>query len=499
MNLPHYKGNSLSDELIKMDNKRIERQEKSYYYYAGDSDAITEYLEAVIIRTLGEEIVKDKEWVYDWVNITEKIINRLSVVYKEPAEREIVENEKLTEYLEELLPQDINTKNKKAHRFAKLFNTSLTQVVFDRDKGLDLRTEPSFKYKVEVSDEDYYKIEKVSYEKEFKNDKGEKEVYDVVWTKDRHYKVDSEDKESPVGDNIEMINPYGIIPFAVLRLNDGENFWGIGLEDIINVNEVVNFLLTVLLNDSIILGSAGTLFTVNLDLHKKAQSDNSTTGQFYSGNKSGVRKARVGRRHPIVVENARADMQEPRVEYVSTEPLIIEIQNNIDYRIKQVAVLKGLNPNTIISSVKDTSDYQKMMDAVEQLEIRRDDIEPCRNYERELFEIIRAVNNVAVQDGELKTKFGLQTIPGKAELSVDFAEIEVEKTTEELWKDREEREKRNMASAVDWLMEDNPDLTEEEAKEILAANREVNTTVGSSKPRSLFETLTNNNEEEVND
>jgi len=49
----------------------------------------------------------------------------------------------------------------------------------------------------------------------------------------------------------------------------------------------------------------------------------------------------------------------------------------------------------------------------------------------------------------LKKKFGLQLIPWDTELIVDFAEIEIQKTQDELWRDREEREKRNMGSAVD--------------------------------------------------
>lgn len=496
-------------DLLKKENEsindeiRMDAQEKSYYYYVGDSAEIIEYLENCIDDVFGDEITKDNEWLYDWLNITEKLINRQAIVYKDPAERffegeeteseELTEEDELTDYYNNIIPSDVNSKNKKAHRFAKLFNTSLTQVSFNKTTGkVEYLIEPSHKLKVIPDENDYMKISEISYEKEFKNEKGMNEVYTVVWNKTEHYKKDALGKKTAIGNNEGMANPYkdqsgeGIIPFAVLRLNEGEDFWGIGAEDIVNVNEIVNFLLTFLLNDSIVLGSGGVLLAVNLGLDKKGE----------EGESSGVKKVRASRRKPIVVETKGqiTDNIPPSLSYVNTQPLITEIQNTIDYRIKQIAVLKGLNPNTILSAIKDTSDYQKMMDSLEQIEVRRDDLEPCRNYEKELFDITRVVNNTAAKDPALRTKFELQEIPWDIELSVDFAEIKIEKTNQELWADRNERLKLNLITPVDILIEENPDLSEDDAKKRLEDNRLINTTIGTNQKPSLFETIMNKNQ-----
>jgi len=475
------------ENLKYQDEIRKEIQEWLYDYYTGEPKKIIERLQEDIIKVLGREIIDDEEWLFDFVNLTKKMIDRLSVVYVEPAERYIADEydadkQPLTEYFDEIIPETINSKDKKAHRYAKLFNTSLTQIYFDREDGLSFNIEPSHKYEIKSDYNNPYRLIEVSYDKYFLNEKGEDELYKVVWTKDKHYKQDQDGKQSPVGDNEDMENPFkngeseGVIPFAVMMLDEGEDFWGVGQADLVNVNEVVNFLLTFLLNDAIVLGSTGTLLAINLELQKKGEEKNS------------LRKVRTGRRHPIVVESARStDLHPPSLEYVSTNPLIVEIQNSIDYRIKQIAVLKGLNPNAILSEIKDTSDYQKMMDAAETIEIRRDDLEPCREFEKKRFEIIKAVNNAAYQDGELKKKFGLQLIPWDTELIVDFAEIEIQKTQDELWKDREEREKRNMGSAVDWLMEENPELEIEQAQEIISENRTINS---NQKPLTRLEQLT---------
>lgn len=474
----------------EQDLARRNIQEWLYNYYQGGKFEITEYLKQNIIKVLGREIVDDDEWLYDWINITKKMIDRQSVIYLDTPIRYFLSESELeeapkTEYFESILPVNQNSIDKKAHRFAKLFNTSLTQVYFDKNSGkIGMRVEPSHKYKLEVDDNDPYLITQVSYEKYFKNNEGKDELYTVVWTKDAHYKEDKAGVRSPVGDNEDEINPFknkdgeGVLPFPDLMIAEGEDIWGEGQSDLVNVNEIVNFLLTFLLNDSIILGSSGTLLAINLGLNQKGLTEDNIR----------EKKVRVGRRHPLQVENVRTDMQAPDLRYVSSEPLIVEIQNAVDYRIKQIAVLKGLNPNTILSTVKDTSDYQKMMDALEQIEIRKDDVEPCRIYETKRFEIIRAVNNAAYNDLELRSKFKLQMIDWDEELIVDFVEPKVELTLQEKWMDREKKLAMNLITPLDILLEDNPDLDEDSAKKILEDNRKMNSI--NNRPLTRLEQLT---------
>lgn len=461
----------------EQDAIRRDIQEWLYNYYNGDKFEVEEYLKTNVSKVLGIEIVNDNEWLYDFINITKKIIDRMAVIYLERPERYLLseaesEETPKTDYLYEILPDNLNSIDKKAHRIAKLQNTSLTQVYFDKNTGkIGMRVESSHKYKIEVDENDPYLITAVKYEKYFKNIEGIDELYTVVWTKDEHYKEDQEGNKSPVGDNEDLINPYknsegeGVLPFPELMISEGEDIWGVGQTDIVNVNEIINFLLTFLLNDSVILGSSGTLLAVNLGLNQKGNNSDTTE-----------KKVRVGRRHPLQVENVRTDMQVPDLRYVSSDPLIVEMQNAIDYRIKQIAVLKGLNPNTILSTVKDTSDYQKMMDSLEQIEIRRDDIEPCRIYEKKRFEVIKAVNNAAYKDAELRNKFGLQEIAWDEELIVDFVEPEVELTLEQKWMDREKKLAMNLITPLDIMMEENPDLDEEQAQQILDKNRNINST-----------------------
>ena len=467
--------------IFDNDEIRIEDQERAYYYYVGDKKEIEGYLKSVIARLFGNNLVNEDELIYDWTNLTKKLINQLAVVYRESAQRYILvdgeQDEDLTEYINSIYPEDTNTKDKKAHRFAKLLNTSFTQVVFDKEKGrMDFVIEPTHKFKVEIDDNDPYKITLLKYLKYFKNDKGEDELYTVVWTDETHYKEDTNGNKTAIGNNFDMVNPYGVIPFAMLMMESGEDIWGIGALDVVDANELINVLLTVLVNDHI-LGGNGLLITTNLDLRTKGTEEN------------GLIKVRTGRRHPIQVEDARTENATPSAQYVTPPSLITEIRDSIDYRIKQVALIKGLNPNSFLADVQATSGYSKIIDSLEQLEIRRDDIEPCRTYEHDRFEIIRRVNNAAYLDAELKSKFDLQEIPEDVELRIDFAEIKVEKTPAEIMEDRRFKLEHNMETPVDWLRQENPDLTEDQAIEIIENNKSIRQRYlnDANKPMSVFD------------
>jgi len=78
-------------------------------------------------------------------------------------------------------------------------------------------------------------------------------------------------------------------------------------------------------------------------------------------------------------------------------------------------------------------------------------------------------------------------------LKVDFAEINVPKTEDEIWRSREEQEKRFMATPKDWLKEDNPDLTYEEAENLLKENKELMDSTVNAEPKTNFQKLLDNN------
>lgn len=451
-------------------------QQKMYDYYVGNEEEILQYLDSELRKTFDPAQIS--EYQLNYINITKKIINALAIIYKDPAKRillhptkekdspEVVE---INKYYEQIQPVNINTKDKSANRLGKLWGKSLTQLFFDkREKRFRYHVALNHQITVKPLDDDPFVHEVIMYDKVIGN-----EEVTIVWTEKEHFLIDSKDVIRPVGNNEGMLNPYGVIPFADMPINEGEDYWGQGLRDVIKANEQLNILLTFFKNVSIFLGTQGTIFTVNVGLDKKGQVDTDEK-----------KKIRIGLSHPISVEDAGSDRAAPSVEHVSFEPHLEEIRDTIDWEIKRIAQLNGLNPNTILSQIKDTSDYQKMMDAVEQLEVRRDDIEPCRIYEKKRFDILRKMNNYLAGTMEGKS-YGLKVIPEEYELDVDFADIEIMKTPEDKQKEREFDSKYNLSTPIDWAIEDNPDLTKEDAEEKILANKDINKNLLNNKEGAL--------------
>ena len=460
--------------LVKRENDYHEylawrtEQEKLYYYYVGDKYRLKDYLKTALEITYKDSDVEEMQ--LNFVNITKKIVNQQAVIYKHPADRYIVdesgeEDEDMTEYYNDILPDKINSIDKKASRLGKLANTSITEIYFDNGK-INYRVDPNFQYRVIVEDEDPKKIKMITYDKEI-----EDQIYIYVWTNEYHFRINPNGKPEPIPGRGEedLKNYYGIIPFVFLTFEDGLDIWGDGQTDLVNVNEQINFLLTNLINDQIVMGAGGGMLVSNCDIDKKATSDSIVVDNQVRD----IKSIRFNRKHPIITEGVRTDMKDPKIEFIGLDPHITEIQESIDWYIKMIARTKGINPNSFFGEPQSTSGFSKMVDSVEQLEMRMDDMEPCREYEKQRFNVTRIINNyyATTTDGK---KYKLKEIPEKLELKIDFAEIEMPQSQDEIWKDRKEKEDRNMGSALDWLIEENPDLDIKEAQRILNENKQRN-------------------------
>ena len=95
------------------------------------------------------------------------------------------------------------------------------------------------------------------------------------------------------------------------------------------------------------------------------------------------------------------------------------------------------------------------------------------NYEKERFIITKAVNNSYVGTA-VGNEFKLKTIKDDVKLRVDFADVVVHKTPADLIIQRVWELIHGLSTEVQWMMEDNPDLTEMEAREEIQKNKKEN-------------------------
>jgi len=460
---------SYKEHTINQIQSRVSEQEKLFDYYIGDKSSLLQYLREVQEITFNEGDIDEMQ--SNFLNITKKVINQLAIVYRESAKRQILSEGKLdedsTNEYNSIIPRNINTIDKMAHRYAKLQNTSLTRIYFE-DGKIKYEIRSSHLYDVVTSDDNPYKITELSYQRYFKNEKNEDELYKVYWTDKEHYrkklvKVASLQNvgldKIPIGNNSDMINPYGVIPFADLRLEMQGNYWGSGATDLVNINEQINFLLSDLINGGIIMQAWGTL--VFQDTGLGLPTNNNPKGN--------IQNLRVGPKHPIAFETQNSE-KSGSVSVVNGNPLIADVMNVIDWMIKLIAITKGLNPNSFLADAKATSGYSKVIDSLEQLEMRQDDIEPCREYEDVRFDITKKILNYHISTGEITN---YKPLDEDTYLQVTFSEITVPKTTEEQIAQDEYDLKMGIVSVIDIARRQFPDLEDAEIEKKILANKEI--------------------------
>jgi|GEM_PF-3348544 len=446
----------------KQNKARIDGQRKLYDYYIGDEDRVLNYLTTALALTFNLPDIN--EFQLDWLNIARKIINQMAVIYKQSASRRILgkdnkADDKSTIIYNDILPVTVNSSDKQAHRFAKLFNTSLTRVKVINGK-LVYEVLPSYLYDVKVDDNNQYKILEISYDKYIMNGNNDPELWTIFWTDDKHYRkqvlsvgdVTVHGDEESVGNAKGLTNPYKRVPFAACRLEEQGDFWGVGMSDLAKASEMINFLLTDLINGGIIMQSWGIPVLINTGYSKKAE------------------KLRIGPKHPIAVDNPVPGVQVD-AKFMNGSPMIKEVMSVIDWKIKSIALAKGLNPNSFVAEIKATSGFSKIVDALEQLEIRQDDIEPCRQFEEERFEVTKAVVNWHAKNDK---ECDLPEISEDSKLQTKFGDVEIPKSSDEEIRETEFELETGMTNIIAVMKKKNPDLDDKELEELIKKNQEIN-------------------------
>ena len=88
------------EHLFLENELRVAEQEKQYAYYIGTKDKVEDYLQEALEITYDPEDVSEMQFQY--INLTKKMIDQMSVVYSNPAARYLVdkkESEILNSYL----------------------------------------------------------------------------------------------------------------------------------------------------------------------------------------------------------------------------------------------------------------------------------------------------------------------------------------------------------------------------------------------------------------
>lgn len=415
-----------------------------------------------------------------FTNITRRIINEVSVVYKTPPQRKLLQKgnplkgPKLEAYQKMLEGAKMDAVMKKVNRYTNLLSTVGVQAVWRNDHlELDILT-PDY-LNVVQDPRDPTRCAAVIIEQSFAdtvaldtpgNPYGANKLY-IAWTPKQHQVFNEQGITRDDLANKDGVNPYGLIPIAWFRDSypDGY-FWNESGADLINAQDLINVKLTEL-NQLIKMQSFSIPVLVG------------------TAPKEGLT---IDPSNYIEIPLADAiDKGQPDFKFVSPNPKINELLEAIKEDVRRIADDWGLSMSSFKLEGGAASGLSLKIQNVRLIERREDDVELYQGYEKDLFRIMRAVHNEHCPVGE--------EIPEDAELSVNFAELEFpeDPTAEDArWITRINQGVRNRAQ---WLMAIDPDIkTEEEAEKILMKNQELNARTRSqlpgADPQSLLKALT---------
>lgn len=383
---------------LKWENQSamLETRDEALDYYTYNNTA--KYIDQYFSGTLQQEIP-----IY-CVNLTKKLINRISLVYKDRPIRD-VENDKYYEFTE-----DKDFKMKSFERVHNLLGTVAVHVGWEDGK---FKYNPIMNFVPVMDPYDPLKPIGITYplNKATGDWRNTDEDMYVYWSAEHHYMFDSTGKIIKV--NEDNINPYGVLPFAFIQpTHMVDEFFNEGAMDIALGNKQIDIAMTMLQHH---IRTAG--------------------GQFVIEGRVDANNIQLGLNKVVVVD-------EGSMSNISSNTDITSIKEGIEFQLKTIAFNNNLNFDFGLSGSK--SGVALKIENLELLEAREDEVEKWRRAEKHIYDIERQI---------VQVETGLQ-LPES--IALDYSEVKFPDFDAE----RDEWDwkfKHGIADRFDYLMAQDPD------------------------------------------
>ena len=381
-------------KTINQDKYFAVRDEAIDYYLYNNTK---KYIDNYFTGSLQEEIPLYTS------NLTKRLINRMSLVYKKPPIREIANNDY------ESLTIKKDWKFKTFERVHNLLGTIAVQVSWN---GVGFNYTPIINFEPIFNPENptepmavIYAVQKTA-ESKFHT---QEDVF-VYWDAEQHFKFDSTGKRISVNDG--DVNPYGIIPFVFIQPNEMiDEFWNDGALDIPEANKQIDIAMT------------------SLQHHIRAAG-----GQWVIEGRADVNKIKLGLNKVLITDGI--------VKNLGSQVEINGIMEGIKFQLQNVAQNHHITFDFGLSGSKSGSAL--IMENMELLESREDDVEKWNMVEQEVYQIEKVI--AAVEMGRMLPE----------DIAVDFTEVNFPNIDKEIdeW---EWKFKHGIADKIDYIMHKDPD------------------------------------------
>jgi hypothetical protein len=500
--LPQFKNAEQINKFIKKTNFntiKIKQKNIKDIYYDNWDYIIQRELEKQFIIDTWEELytLTTKE-----LNLVKRVINEVALIYKNPAERKALlteqtdnQEEQIDERYNQIIEESmLDVVMKSVNRFTELLNNLLVRPVWRNGKiqydmylfdNVEIITDPE-DWKQIIAVKYYMGLQLPFYDNQHSglvddtpganaklmsynvpDDFNDREYdtfkYAYLWTLENKDELTGRYRESYIY-KIEQVNEQGQEQITEKKENPYKDKDGYPILPFVlfkkeyPVDRLLNFtvgddLKDLTINTAINLVHYNALVKYTAWKQKYIVTDDidSIPAQL---NMAPQGVAVLPKRQDGSVELGTWDQESDLVKY----------WNALIERVKTGLAQYGLDADSFQRSGNGESGIKLKIKKEGIIERRQDQIPLYREYEHQLFEMTRIVNNYHSTD----------EISDKAEFQIDFGEIKVENDSMEEANVWQTEITNNVSTPVDWIMQNNPDLDDEQAREIFEKNKAIN-------------------------
>lgn len=424
--------------MAKSDSNRQSLHQDMAAFYYNDYEEICRVLASETLdNPYSQETIDRMNGRFAHIDHIRKIVKKITAgIYTQRPTRRLMNGETEDESFAELL-EEMNFHDAVIEAFeaAAFFNIAFVNPVYNvvtNKFRLDVITPESVK--VITEPDDYLAIKDIAIRKCY----GE-EIRYTVWTKDQHFVKDENGNTYQVGDNDEMINPFGMIPVSVLRLRRGQDFYGEPNWNLYNFQKDFDIIKTdKKLAEQKIIHQAW--LAVNMGLSKD---EVISAGKLFN------------------VEHKNADLPPPSLESVTSNYDFQSLRENAEWDYKNAVISQGISASNVSTDVDDLSGIAKMVDNQELEETRIEKMNKLYDFEIDLMNKIRTMANV----------YGYN-FREDAEIEMEFVPNPVSETVSDKTMRREMEKKYFISNEIDFVLQDLELNSREEAIEHIKTRQE---------------------------
>jgi len=390
------------------------------------------------------------------INLTEKIINKISLAYKYPPERYISdsEGEEVSEWFQ--FNNRFTLGYKYAERYKNLLGKVLHKVDFDAQR------------------KKWFSSVKTVYEAHFLEDGSGlyPYAYSYPYTIDTKSTISSNDvwwlfwsdefvfRYLPGTDKVEFLDfaPTGDNPFKAMPLVEMRNKFPVeqyeclGAFDLVRANQNINIALN----------------NLNTMIYFQAHDQIVIEG----AQPSDVKRIRLGSADPLVSPG------DVNFKLLGFNPKITESIDAIRFNIEAIGYVYNLKIGWSLDG-NAASGFSLLVQNIDLSEAREDDIELMRIHETDMYRVLLNMQDYYKRFGMLDP--AEPKLP-QGDLVTDFTEsLQLPINQAEDIQRKQFELDNNITTVVDLIQEDNPDMTEEEAEEKYLRNKKLNGTLSSAE------------------